>query len=224
MYVYQPKKSNYIDNGKIIRTLTDNLCCVTKQQIAEIVKMLIEHKQLKIEYREDILRSSIKRECRANSYRTEDILNGKDTIITPYGASTKINVLPCFWVLLDMMKGGYIDINNVFKGKHPETLSFSSENITYAFYYVTNETLGFLPKTIERANLYKSLGEKTRDTKYHLINVYVTDDLEVAHTISNMGLDIPYQIAVTKWEESPFEKPVDIAYIVDGERIEKPIL
>ncbi len=208
-----------IDHTKLILTLMDNLTTVTRNQIAELIKKQLKRGHSVYSYKEEILNNAIKKAKKNGLYRTEDILNGEDMILSPYGEKGNLSIIPCFWVLQDMFKDEYLNLNNVFKGKNPETLSYSVDNITYSFYYITEETLGLLPKSIERANLYASLSDKTRDVKYHLINVYVTDSIEVADTISQATKDFRCQIAVTKTEKSPYEKPVDIAYIVDGNRV-----
>lgn len=208
-----------IDNTKVLNILMDNLCTCTKEQIAELAKKQLKRSHSAHKYEESILLNAIKREKKKGMYRVEDILNGKDFIISPFGEKGNLSIIPCFWVLQDMFKDEYLNISNCFKGKNPETMSYSTDNITYAFYYITEDTLGIIPKSIERAELYSSLSAKTRDIKYHLINIYVTDSIECADTITEATKGIRCQIAITKTEKSPYEKPLDIAYIVDGNRV-----
>lgn len=208
-----------IDNAKVLRILVDNLCTITKEQLAELVRKQLKRGHSQYEYQESILLTTIKREKKRGLYRTENILNGEDFIISPFGEKGNLSVIPCFWVLQDMFKDEYLNISNVFRGKNPETLSYSTDNITYSFYHITEDTLGILPKSIERANLYASLSANTRDVKYHLINIYVTDSVEIADLISEATKDLRCQIAITRTEKSPYEKPSEIAYIVDGKRV-----
>ena len=208
-----------IDNAKIINTLMDNLCTCTKEQIAELIKKQLKRSHASVSFDEALLLRIINREKRKGMYRTEDFLNGKDFIISPYGEAGNLAIIPCFWVLQDMFKDEYISLTDVFRGKNPETMSYSTENITYSFYYMTEDTLGIMPKSIERAKVYASINEKTRNGKYHLINVYVTDSIEIADTLSEATKDIPCQIAVIKTDKSPYEKPTQIAYIANGKRV-----
>lgn len=207
-----------LDYGEVIRTLTDNLGSVTKQQLTEIINKELIWMGSNFRCKEEILMRSIQREKKQSQYRTEATASGKDLIISPYSKQPDYNMIRCIWVLLDMLKEERVDISMIFKGKRPETMLYTTDNISYSFYFIDDNTIGTIPQSVKDAKYFEEMTERTRDHKFYVINIYVTDSIDIADEITRMNLDIPHMTAVIRKGASAVDKPIEVGYIKDGKR------